>query len=287
MKNYISMLVLWTISILFSLVIFHNNGFPGRVNEPVLNVLKSQYAINPQREKCFAPAKRLILAECLMGKENIIPEIAVWGDSHSDSMFEGLDVAFVKMNSSAVYYGLSACSPAIIEGQSSELQRCREFNALALQRIEYLNFKSVILISKWSSDYYRNHNFDFESMACKLHQKGLHVSVILSVPKFEYNLPRYMAYKMHQKGIQINNFNEVEMQAAQQFNKINQEKLLFGNSDCVDDFVDPTPVYCNGDSCSPIVNGILMYYDDNHMNSFGSRLFGDYVLQKYPNLLIN
>lgn len=285
--KFFSMLIFYVISIFFSLIIFHKNGFPSRIDPPILNVLKSQYAINPQREKCFAPAKRLILAECLMGNENIIPEVAVWGDSHSDSMFEGLDSAFKRMGSSAVYYGLSACSPARIKDLSARVKRCRDFNERVLQRIEYLNLKRVILISKWSSDFYGGHGFDFESMACKLHQKGLHVSVILSVPKFEYNLPRYMAYKMHQEGRAINSFYEVSVQTAQQMSKINKEKLLFGGSGCVDEFIDPTPIYCNGESCSPLVDGVLMYYDDNHMNSFGSRLFGDYVLQKYPNLLIN
>ncbi len=43
--------------------------------------------------------------------------------------------------------------------------------------------------------------------------------------------------------------------------------------------IDPTPLFCNADSCLAVKDGVARYFDDDHMSIGGARLVADQVLK--------
>ncbi|MBE7638686.1 acyltransferase family protein [Sneathiella sp. P13V-1] len=277
------------VAILIPVGIVLDKGIPNRVPDEVRLAENARKDINPRLSECIFDGKET-LPECMIGKAST-PKIAVWGDSHADSLFVAIDEALKATERTGVFHALSACPPAIGELKAAQavepkkFQNCQKFKDLVWNKIETdQNITDVILIGRWTryfskvqpakgvsdkmvADEYKTHIVD---TICSLSKLGKTVYVVAPVPEMDLHVPRSLA-----KSKLINGSDPIIETSKQDYltkHKIALEAFTSAQNQCQAIILDPTPYLCEEDKCSGIKNGVPIYRDNHHLSVTGSLL---------------
>ena len=121
----------------------------------------------------------------------------------------------------------------------------------------------------------KNFNAEYKKYILGLINKGKNVVVFLQVPKFnEKNILRKYAYESRY-GIS----RDYESGLDDSYIEANEQVVSLLGSIVGVTLIDLSSVICKEGGCSQLVGGYPIYFDDDHLNAYGSRLLGKEVVR--------
>jgi peptidoglycan/LPS O-acetylase OafA/YrhL len=148
----------WVVSCLLMIGFWHaarrSGGFSNRFSAEVVGVLESKNrgkAYRSNAEKNYRPEDARV-----HGAEGAIPDIAVWGDSHAQSLMPVLDALGKQSGQAIKHFGMNGVPP-VIGATPSDKQHAEKVSAYTSGTLDLLcrdpSIKTVILISEWKPVY--------------------------------------------------------------------------------------------------------------------------------------
>ena len=132
----------------------YNKGFEKRFNMPA--TLKSSFGLTNSAHACFDKPNLATNKDwlCNIGTNvDTKPQVVVFGDSHSKSLFDAFNSAALQANIHAVYSGASYCTPLlgvyILRADQAQIG-CHLVNQRVFDYVKANNIKQVYLIGRWS-----------------------------------------------------------------------------------------------------------------------------------------
>ena len=273
---------------LASWAVVATEGAPARLPRDIVAIAAEANNTNPQRGDCFTPAKFHRFPECRLGAD-VEPDTVLWGDSHSDSAFTGFAEAMAASGRSAIYYGQGGCAPALSIDQPEHDRhagRCATYNREVLDRLlNRSDLQNIFLVARWSAEKYHEARYDFTGLVCKLSGAGKRVFVMTTVPTYEVDVPATAARK-RLAGLST---DEVETALAQPITEYHHRhgaaNTLLADiaAACGAVLLNPVPYLCNDGSCTPLDEGLPLYFDNGHLNERGSRRLTPLFVQALAN----
>lgn len=132
-------------------------GFVRFAPEVIVRTEEARYDINPLSRRCLqwqGQTGELPGSECMTGAETSGRRVAIWGDSHADSVAPGL-ASYASARGYATHQlTMAACPPladVVVDGPGVNYAACAEFNRRVM---EYVTtdpaVTAVVLTARWS-----------------------------------------------------------------------------------------------------------------------------------------
>ncbi len=218
----------------------------------------------------------------IIGSEKVMASFMLWGDSHATAASPALDDLAKARGIKGYFVGTAGCIPAVSSVSFME-KDCNDYNANVLSYLqEHKSIKKVILLSYWSA-YERRFakqsgdgaSADFESSMKELFERltkdGYDIVVVLEVPAAPVeDIILYMmraefyGKRLETKGT-LTAHNLRQRYVRDVMSRLSEE---YGFK-----IVDPTNSMCPKGICVMAHNGQSLYYDNDHLSTYGSLHF--------------
>lgn len=285
--------------IAISSVIYLYEGLPVK-----LRLTKEQLLITKQMERsnkdieCSKVIKG-ISPSCKYGSGEV--KAIVIGDSHAQSMVEHIGNIAEKHNGAVIFWGLSGCNTinGLFQFNSSgdKDYNCGDFvnnsinNAKNLYpsipvivinrsghnlygrnelKVDYPPKRFVDHVFEKRSDLYRNSIAKHMIKTVCEFSESNPVFVLKPTPELKINVPKHM----FQSTLFNQKYSRVEL-SIDEYNNRHQLTFKIQNEmkkKCGAIIIDPLPYLCGDNRCYGDLNGVPLYFDDNHLSHYGSEL---------------
>jgi peptidoglycan/LPS O-acetylase OafA/YrhL len=126
-------------------------GFPSRLPAAALAAAAGANDINPSRPDClgrFPEASLCSLGAARSGGADFL----LWGDSHADAIFPGMDRAARAEGVGGLFAAMPGCPPLLGVSRSGEdFSHCKAFNDAVINFLRARHdLRTVILVSRWA-----------------------------------------------------------------------------------------------------------------------------------------
>ena len=286
------------IVILPSLMIRWQDGIAGRLTAQVNSIFDEVENKNPRMVKCHASGSTPV-PECTYGGNNL--GAIVIGDSHAASFVRSIEKALPNKNSHVLDWTLSSCQTVSgLKDSKNPDFRCKEFINYALKKQETLSNSIPLIIinrssilfhspdelrlanieptptkylstphSKFSEEMFNEMRTGIINTACEF-AKTRPVYMMRPIPELKYNVPKTMGRAL----LLDNQYHRtsITLKEYQMRNAFLLETQYMAAERCGVKILDPLPYLCSDGHCWGDVDGLPIYYDDNHMNERGGTL---------------
>ena len=236
-------------------------------------------------------------APCTVGSAPPV-RIAMWGDSHANTLFPLLTSAASELRTGAREFARASCPPLLgvvpFDRGAADLD-CQRFNEAVIRELESLagvGLRGVVLAGRWAAyvglPQPNPHDHPTASLSygstpldtpgslealevglsravARLRAAGLHVVVIDEIPELYFRSPSCLArHSLEECSIartsvdQRNTPITVSLTAA--VRGMTEVRLI-----------NPIQELCDRRLCYPVRDGVLMYIDSHHLTSTGAR----------------
>ncbi|WP_197432178.1 acyltransferase family protein [Ectopseudomonas composti] len=230
---------------------------------------------NELRAGCHVPSVLYatpIDENCVLGSLAHQADGLLIGDSYANHFSGMIDVLAKEAGVSIVDYTMDACPPlyryldrAAVAGRG---EQCKFRNDYIFDRIKEGRYSFVVLAASWPSDEgagdYLLNSLDVISSA------GASVVVVLKNQTIKH------ANTCSVRSIM---YGAYECRVSRDARQVYWERVRERYPDVI--FIDPNEVICAGNYCSPVVDGVLLYRDEGHLNDEGARKIGGLMLSHY------
>ena len=283
----------------FAALAFLGDGLPGRFTGAAAAALVAQGDYNADRYDCFARerSRTTVATGCPIGETGQPLGFALWGDSHAEALRSGFAEVAKEMSIAGVYLGADGC-PALMGLSHSREAYCAEVNDEILASLTAAGSpKTVILAARWPLwvqgisygaeprapiHFKRPDHDEVENAAAqvaliesalrdtvaRLQAAGKVVVLIGPVPEMGNDVPRaYFFGRANQSsggGIPRKDFDE---RAASSIALLERVAAVQGTA-----LIYPHTALCNATRCRSVIDGKIVYHDDDHLSRTGSRL---------------
>jgi len=255
-------------------------GFPQRF-DPRVATLEADSAVKPQelRHGCHVPTAQYDTApsaRCRIGDGNAPVEGILIGDSFANHFTGMIDVMAGAEGISVMDFTMDRCPPILgYETRNGPVyaQKCMRRNAAAYRFIAQNHFKRVILAANWPLDA-RAGDLLSQSLDILL-SGGADVTIVLGNEGISgaATCPiRRLMFHRHTR------CDAPRQDPPPYFAQIRAHLPQVH-------FIDPNQVICDASACDPVLDGVLLYRDDVHLNDVGSRMIGDRLLSRGERIL--
>jgi hypothetical protein len=246
---------------------------------------------------CISEYGSARLIECEFGNHAPSKTIVLFGDSHADHWFPGLEPVATNDGWRLITMLKSRCPAARVEVYSVALKRmdreCSIWREAALARIEQLHPSAVLIgdavgyMEGQGRDAERDHLLTatqwqegMRSTLQYLDSAGLETIILADVPRAGFNVPTCLSRAaahggpmeecMLQRDLSLDNdVRQAEANAASLFSSVR--------------IVDFSDELCSGSVCPPVIGGQIVYRDNNHLTaSFARTLAPQLALRLVP-----
>ena len=297
--------------ILFSFGGHFSRGFPDRFGSEFEQIFEAQKGIEPTIDglKCHATFPNSV---CIIGSQDEVePDWALVGDSHAGSFSRTIDEMLKEIGAAAIQLTQGGCSYAT--GLTKKGLDCLELNKLIRSKIFSDEIKNIIIAGR----YVRNlelEGFDngeggiedssedlpyepleykteaerklkvqtaYGSSIAELVSAGKNVFLIYPIPEVGWNVPlQHFKYKLHH----VN--DRITTDAAKYYERSSAVIKTFNEIEDAPNFhrIFPDEIFCNSeiiDRCITDFQGNLLYFDDDHLTTFGTQLVSNRILDMY------
>jgi len=234
---------------------------------------------------------------CDVGVAGGPPSFLLWGDSHARALASGVALSARRLGLTGKLAAHSACPP--LDGiERPSRSSCQAFNQAVMNMLaQSPQISTVILAARWAlsaeGTRYRHEAgapvqlVDLQSpnaaprdnaalveaglarTIARLHRLGKQVVVVRTIPEVGYDVPSAY-FVAHVTG---RDANAILAPARADYRRRTAEvKALLARiaAQQAVAFVDPARYLCS-DACPVVRSGQLMYRDDDHLSTFGSR----------------
>jgi peptidoglycan/LPS O-acetylase OafA/YrhL len=256
-----------------------SNGFAMRFDQAVVELDKARAPLIPYVE-CD---ERSPGEWCLLGNQNAVPGILLWGDSHMLAWAPALNESLTRQGANATFAPLSACPPFFGAENSAKLN-CHSQN-LAIKRylLAHPEIQTVVMAAYWNT-YFRNNgpltiregdkivangtDAARDAMHATLgwlRDNGRQVILIGPVPVYDKSVPFAQALEvatnsalLHSTAIEQRSKHGPFLSVVQSF----RYEPWFR-------FLDPIQWMCS-DECVVMKAGVPLYRDSHHLSVAGA-----------------
>jgi peptidoglycan/LPS O-acetylase OafA/YrhL len=232
---------------------------------------------------------------CIIGvkDKDIEPTFMLWGDSHASVLLDVVDSYAEENQTKGVIFTGYNCTPItgfFREDEKEYREHCIAINELAIEYIFDNNIKNILLIAKWRSIFndnyllsnepidsiYREPRKKMKEMVSDFQMKGINTFIFKQVPEQPGFSGRNQFYSDIYSGSLVNtkitakSWEEDSKHASDFFKELEKDSGVI--------LIDPINISCPDGGACPI----KYYYDDDHLNYFGSKqmlpLFRDFII---------
>ncbi|MGE6445034.1 acyltransferase family protein [Pseudomonas bubulae] len=277
-----------------SLLIRWQDGVSGRLAEKVSAIFDEAGNKNPRMKECHVNNTALI-PECTYGGSDL--GAIVIGDSHAASLVRSIEKSLPNNNLHVLDWSLNSCQTVAGLKDSKNFRfRCSEFIDYALQKqVAMKSNVPIIIVSRYSvlfdaanemgpsipSKYlrvpYSSHSeeslgemrAEVINTACEF-AKTRPVYMMRPIPELKYNVPKTMgrALLLENEDLRVS----VTVEDYKKRNAFLLETQDMAAERCGVKLLDPLPYLCSDGRCWGDLDGLPIYYDDDHMNERGGAL---------------
>jgi peptidoglycan/LPS O-acetylase OafA/YrhL len=234
--------------------------------------------------------------------------VALIGDSHAHAIFPGVAELFARRNKNVLLLGISGCPPlqgAAVGGSDRELVECTAKTGQLLSVLRQIgsgSIKSVVMTTRGAiyvsgdgfgaaeSDYRRRpirttegptsktagqiFNAGLANTVATLGRVGMKVSYLLENPELGIDPKACLSRPFRMSG---------ELDCAISLERVLQRQAPYRDSvrNCQGvAVIDPLPAFCPDGVCRALIDGTLLYADNNHLSIDGSRFLADRILAR-------
>ncbi len=276
------------------------DGFPDRFDAQVSRLLAAQQDRLPlQNCRQLSSASEFPLRGCLLGDTSAeAAEFLLWGDSHAEALWPGIDQAARQSGQLGLYLGRDGCLPLLGAHQVRETYASCVPHAEAV--LEFLagqpQIRRVLLASRWGlyvsgqslsdpggepllirdaqsqvlsvAENERVFGRALERSLDALAAQGRHVTVLAQVPESGYRLPETAA-RLALSGSDKDLRSRLSDHRVQQagVSRILQDWFASGRLLVA----DPATALCAGEYCTAFADGVPVYRDSNHLTASHAR----------------
>lgn len=287
-----SIIILPIVAVLIAVkAIRTNDGFIERLPEDVFVVFDQANNKFPELDKC---QKRRGEQDCVYGKGDL--GVVVIGDSHAMAVMGGIVETFAGQR--VLDWTSSGC-PTItgVQSKGKKQSQCSDFLSSNLNNLSKFAGVPILLANRFSahligsnedsnrsttpkmylttpydefSEGYTNEMYrGYVETLCSLAQSNP-VYILKPVPELKLNVPNVMGRSLLLTGkekrvsVAIDEYHERNQVAMRLLDEV--------ASKCGVRLLDPAPYLCDGDRCYGDVEGLPIFYDDDHLSMRGSAL---------------
>lgn len=266
-------------SILFATVGFLGHQYDGfaeqRFSEKQLATIRSASA-SPLRKDCHFENRESSLTKdaCRYFSANV--RVAVIGNSHATELAYSMAEVLEEKELGIVQHTMSGCLHNYnIASEAGTV--CGRWHKRVFQSI--LDDKSIeyVILSYRNEGYlnskaYRRALVDLSS---DLIESGKKVILVLQAPLLISHINQHLALALPNLSVSISSrlssdWKRLYSPSVELLKELHPEVMVF----------DPAEVFCEGEFCYAAVNGLALYFDDNHMSIAGSRIIAEQLLSK-------
>lgn len=284
-----------------SAFIWAGSGLPGRISPQALAALAFANDGNTRREECFGvePPREL----CRLGGETTgKADFLLWGDSHADALFPGMDLAAQQTDRSGLYAARSGCAPLVgVQPQVARARSqswCRTFNDAVIEMLRQRpgDLGTVIITARWSvwesgarsGPYYQGPSMIliddrypqgstqtnaivFEAGLRRtvdaILETGRKVVILADVPEIGWNVPNHL-YLNQRWGDPLppaptpDAVSERQAGVRAVFSKLARMPGV--------EVIPLAPALCD-ETCLVMLRGRALYFDGDHLSAFAAR----------------
>lgn len=235
---------------------------------------------------------------CDIGMPEGEPSFILWGDSHAKALASGVDLSAKTLGVRGKIATQSACPP-LLSIERPHRTSCYEFNQVVLREISNSpRIKTVILAARWALsttgtrykqesgspvrlvDLQSPSNMDLSNRSLfeiglmrtvdRLHSLGKNVVLVMPVPEIGFDVPSTnFISEITGRNVSV----IISPTTAEYTQRIRDVTFVFAKimKDYQIQIVNPASYLCKEDYCRVIDQGTLLYRDDDHLSTFGSR----------------
>lgn len=277
-------------------VVEHAPGYTrGLVDLDAYTAPAYKFAFNCQlshNDPSILAASRCVIGPVESGPMVNKPGMLLWGDSRA-AQYVGLLSQVAKQGAfnfrNATF---SSCPPIFGEDHDSTLHRagCDAFRATMEPAILEGQFRTVVVSASWN--FYDRHSSlfreDLERTIASMVSQGIHVVILGENPFFEH-----YDRQCELRGLRIGGLNCQARLSEIDHGDTDTNRYLASLADRYRtvSYLDTRGLICNGNKCSPYLDGHPIYFDRSHISMSGSVALGKKLLSSplYPRwtLLLN
>lgn len=301
----------------FGMVGHFESGLPGRISPAAAEMAAWGEDRNPRLYHCHAAYNNFIAPEdsCIYG-DDPSPSVAVYGDSHAMSLAHKFAEALEKEGHGLREFSYAGCAPVAGLYYFGDTSECDRF-ARAVEEFVFVQEHPdiVVFMARWILPI-EGERFDnteggkvrkkaspalplgegpefgedpsrvdtvgrlYRASIQRFLDAGKRVILIYSVPEVGWNVPRYLASEI-QYGIE----RTALLSTGYDVNKV-RSKRAHAQLDLLEDHpnlvrIRPEELVCDTvlpGRCVAALDGIPIYYDDNHFNSIGMAMLSEKIV---------
>ena len=281
-------------------------GYPHRMPVGVSEVLNMKFSYGPNHKRCLLVRDRVsgldLDTSCILGSD-VAPRYVLLGDSHANRLADGLGDLLSRGNESIRILTLSSCLPVQnmqVYGQRIG-EKCTEYNEKVLEYLEtHDELEVAVMFAVWQNylregggafdvnlgpelpeiERFEAFRRNFVQTVDKITQNRRRLIIVSGAPVPEYDVPRSRALEMWRG-------NEVPLSEGVPFGdhllasqQVRNLFMLAVNEFAYPEYVtivDPTSAFCDNDTCYTILDGDILYSDNNHPSLSGVALIIDLI----------
>ena len=209
----------------FGLAAHFSGGFPSRIGDPGLQILAGADDGDPDRNRCLKLADSTDISRrpsCEFGAIGVVPQFALWGDSHAESLRAAFDIAAKNTQRAGIFFGTAGCIPEL--GFDRQNAGCGRVNDAIVGYLDSMaSIHTVILAGRWglwaegspykheggrraslvdasgvAMDNHAAFAAGLERVVDKLTTAGKQVWLVGPIPEIGYNVPRALYFDFPQ-----------------------------------------------------------------------------------------
>ena len=298
MRGLAALLIAISLVALPSLLIRSQGGVSGRLTAEVNSIFDEATNKNPRMSECHVDGARRV-PECTYGGSDL--GVIVLGDSHAASFVRSIETAIIDKSQHVLDWTLSGCETVFgLKDHKNKKYHCKEFLDSAFKKQEALSSVApMILINRYSilfdgpnepgpanvtpsparyisapyESFSKNLRMEMRdgiiNTACEF-AKFRTVYMMRPIPELKYHVPKVMA-----RSLLIDHQYRRLSVTLEEYHKRNAfllETQDLAAERCGVKILDPLPYLCSDGACWGDVDGLPIYYDDDHMNERGAAL---------------
>ena len=265
------------------------DGQTGRVDPIVEAISQEKNNTHPRRSECHGDNENTE-PECHYGGGNLIAMII--GDSHAAAIIGALEATLPDKNTGFIGWTYSSC-PTLLNVDRKGRRHCKEFNNNAFARSQKLpEGVPIIILNRYTAyitgkneepmrqthDYltFENTNLTYnENLTNNLtnslcqYSKNNPVYILKPIPEMKINIPATMSRRAI-----LGKDTDITLTLTEyaKRHKVILEAQEKAKKGCGVTILDPLEYLCNKTECKSQVNGLPIYYDDDHLSQRGALL---------------
>lgn len=273
--------------------VIETRGLPQRLS-PELVAFEQAAANSKVRPVCQDPKEGSASAPgCEIGAANVAPTFLFWGDSHAVALSEQLSKTAASLGLRGAAAVVGGCPPLLMEEAKDPIYlrkpKCHEVSTRVTGLLQDKNITHVIIAARWP--YYTEGNLDegpetnrfstgtversrevfaasVRGTVNRILASGHKVTLIGPIPELKIHLPNAMMKAMMRGETRDFSlaYDGFARRQAQSFKLLAELDALPGVR-----VVYPHKVLCDGKTCRTTADGMPLYFDDDHLGSYGTK----------------